>query len=82
MKAFDLVNVPPYVFNLALIDPTGCAGVVILNDVPVLPEIGTEVPSTISCAPHKFVPVMVTTVPPRDGPDVGEMLVIVGAIAV
>ena len=50
----------------------------ILNDVPVLLYVGILVPSTVTVAPVKFVPVMVTTVPPLVGPEVGEIEVIVG----
>ena len=36
-------------------------------------------PKRTAVAPLKFVPVMVTVVPPVAGPDVGEMLLTVGA---
>ena len=41
--------------------------------------VAATVPKSTLVAPVKPVPVMVTVVPPPVGPDVGEMLVTVGA---
>ena len=82
MKAFALISIPPNVFTVPVIAPAACSGVVMLKDVLVLSEIGIEMPSTNSSAPQRFVPVMVTTVPPLVGPELGEMEVMVGALNV
>ena len=82
MKAFAFISIPPNVFTVPVIAPAACSGVVMVKDVLVLSEIGIEMPSTNSSAPQRFVPVMVTTVPPLVGPELGEMEVMVGALNV
>ena len=82
MKAFAFISIPPNAFTVPVIAPAACSGVVMVKDVLVLSEIGIEMPSTNSSAPQRFVPVMVTTVPPLVGPELGEMEVMVGALNV
>ena len=78
VNAFDLITDPLAVVSVALMDPNACAEVVILNEFAVLLDTGTKFPSTITLAPLRFVPVIVITVPPQAGPEVGLMEVMVG----
>src|SRR5262245_53378847 len=59
--------------------PAAPAGVVAVMDVAVMVPIVAETPANLTVALGvKFVPVMVTTVPPAVLPEVGLMEVIVG----
>ena len=61
--------------------PAACAGVVAVIDV-LLPTVTpvAAVPPIVTVAPDwKFAPVMVTAVPPAVVPEVGEIVLTVGA---
>ena len=60
--------------------PDGCAGAVAVID-ELLFTLNVEAaapPNVTEVTPPKFVPVMVTLVPPAGSPEVGESLLIVG----
>ena len=78
---FD-VAVPPGVVTATLTAPAGPAGVVTVNDVAEFDVIVPAVPPKVTdVAPDKFVPVIVTLVPPEVGPDEGETDVMAGVDA-
>ena len=61
--------------------PAACAGdvaVIWVAELTVKP-VAAVPPNVTAVAPEKFVPVMITVVPPVDGPAVGEIEVTVGA---
>ena len=58
--------------------PAGAVAVIWVALLTVKP-VALVAPKRTAVAPLKFVPVMVTVVPPVAGPDVGEMLLTVGA---
>jgi len=63
---------------------SACAGetAVISVEETTVKLVAATPPKRTLVAPVKFVPVMVTVVPPVLGPEVGETLVTVGAPAV
>ena len=67
-----------------LADPAVPAGVIVVISVSLTTVrlVATVLPKVTAVAPVKPVPMMVTAVPPAVVPDVGEMLVNVGAEAV
>jgi hypothetical protein len=72
--------VPPVVVTLTLTvpDPEGEVAVIEVAEFTVMP-VAEAAPKITAVAPLKLVPVMVTTVPPAPGPEVGEIDVTVGA---
>jgi hypothetical protein len=69
------------VVTLTLYDPADSAGdvAVMLVLLTTVYELASVEPNFTLVAPVKFVPVSVTVVPPAVGPEVGLMLVTVGA---
>ena len=62
--------------------PAAWAGVIAVIWVGLITEtpVAAIPPKVTVVAPLRFVPVIVTVVPPSVEPEVGEMLVIVGAV--
>jgi len=58
--------------------PDGEVAVIWVAELTVNP-VAAVAPKTTAVAPEKLVPVIVTTVPPPPGPDVGEIELTVGA---
>ena len=75
---------PAGVVITMLADPAGAGGVIVVISVSLTTVrlVATVLPKVTAVAPVKPVPMMVTAVPPAVVPDVGEMLVNVGAEAV
>ncbi len=73
--------VPPAVVTETVTAPAACAGAVAVICVALLTVklVAGVLPKVTAVAPVRFVPVIVTLVPPVVGPDVGLMLVTVGA---
>ncbi len=73
---------PPPVVTIMPTAPALRAGViqVIVVLFTTLREVAAVIPNVTEVAPVKFVPVIVTVVPPAIPPDDGEMLVIFGGI--
>ena len=71
---------PPVVVTLTstVPVPAGEVAVIEVAELTVKPVAGVA-PNVTAVAPVKLVPVIVTEVPPVDGPDVGEIKVTVGA---
>jgi hypothetical protein len=63
-------------------DPAACAGVVaVIAALLTTVTLGAAMPPKVTVAPlTKFVPVIVTAVPPLVPPELGETLAIVGAV--
>ena len=59
-------------------EPAGAVAVICVALLTVKP-VAAVAPNVTAVAPPKFEPVMMTVVPPVDGPEVGEMLVTTGA---
>ena len=80
MSAAELADVPPGVVTVTSMVPLpgGAVAVMLVADTTVNDEAAVE-PNDTLVAPVKFVPVIVTLVPPAVGPDVGETDVTVGA---
>ena len=80
MKPFVLVTDPPGVISNTSTAPAACAGVTIVTEVALtLVSKVPAVPSNLNAVVlRRFVPVIVTAVPPAVGPPAGEMPVIVG----
>ena len=77
---YEVVAVPPGVVTVTVTAPTEPAGAVVLMVVAAFASMVAELlPNVTEVAPARFVPVMLTFVPAVDGPDTGEMLLIVGA---
>ncbi|BBH18908.1 hypothetical protein Back11_02530 [Paenibacillus baekrokdamisoli] len=79
-SAADVADVPPVVVTLTstVPEPTGAVAVICVAEFTVK-DVAAVAPNVTAVAPDRFVPINVTVVPPDVGPDVGEMLVIVGA---
>jgi hypothetical protein len=79
-SAADVALVPPVVVILTFTVPVP-AGEVVVIEVALFTvnETALVAPNFTEVAPVNPVPVMVTPVPPDAGPDVGEILVMVGA---
>ena len=62
--------------------PAACAGLVAVIEVALttVTPVAAGVPKFTAVAPRKFVPVIVTEVPPAVEPDVGVMPVMVGEV--
>jgi len=80
LSAAELADVPPGVVTVTSMVPLpgGAVAVMLVADTTVNDEAAVE-PNDTLVAPVKFVPVIVTLVPPAVGPDVGETDVTVGA---
>jgi len=74
--------VPPGVVTVTLTVPALSAGEVAVIDVAELTVklVAAVLPKSTTVAPVKFVPVIVTLVPPWVVPEVGEIPVTVGAV--
>ncbi|NIK47870.1 hypothetical protein FHS46_002187 [Variibacter gotjawalensis] len=74
--------VPASVVAATVTAPAACGGATasMLVELKMLTE-SAGMPSNVTAAPNRFVPVSVTPVPPVTGPDVGDTLVKVGAAA-
>ena len=72
--------VPPGVVTIIVTAPEVWAGVyAVICEVLITVYEVADMPSKVTAlAPAKSDPVMVTKVPPRYEPDIGEMLVMVG----
>ena len=68
--------------NTAMLCDPVCAGetALIWVEETTVKLVAASEPKPTRVAPVKLVPVMVTVVPPVDGPEVGEIEVIVGAV--
>jgi hypothetical protein len=77
-----LVRLPLWLFTVAVTvtAPAACAGVVaVIVVLLVTTTFVAAVPANVTVAPAaKFVPVIVTAVPPAVGPLFGDMLVTAG----
>ena len=71
---------PLGVVIVTLTAPAACAGVLVMIEVLLTTENGVAavLPKVTAVAPRRFVPVMVTAVPPDAGPEAGVMLVNAG----
>jgi hypothetical protein len=71
----------PFTVTVTVTPPAACAGVVAVTWVPLTnTTLVAAVPPNVTLAPAaKFVPVIVTAVPPATGPLLGETLLTVGA---
>ena len=74
---------PPGVVTVTSTTPAACAGAVdvIVVALTTLKPVAAVLPNLTAVAPVKFVPVIVTEVPPASGPDVGLSPDTVGAAA-
>ena len=73
MKPEAVVLVPPAVVTATATAPADPAGVVTVIDVGVAVfTVAVTPPKVTDVGEERFVPVMVTTVPPAIGPDGGE----------
>ena len=80
MKPPTLVTVPPAVVTATLCAPSVPAGVTAVIEVALLTTtLDAGFPATRTVAPVKLVPVMVIVVPPAAEPELGAIVVIVGA---
>ena len=79
-SAADVAEVPPTVVTLmsTVPVPAGDVAVICVAELTVN-AVAAVAPKVTAVAPVKLVPVIVTTVPPADGPNVGEIDVTVGA---
>lgn len=76
---YEVVAVPPGVVTVTVTGPAEPAGAVILIVVAVfVMPVAALLPKVTEVAPARFVPVMLTNVPAANGPEPGEMRVIVG----
>ena len=76
-----MADVPPAVVTVTSTVPTlpaGLTAVICVSELTVN-ELATVEPNWMPVAPMKFVPVIVTDVPPLVGPALGPINVIVGA---
>jgi hypothetical protein len=75
--------VPPEVVTVMSTGPAEPAGAVAVMELALLivNDVAVAAPNLTAVAPVKFVPVMVTLVPPAVGPAVGLTLVTVGTAA-
>ena len=74
--------VPPDVVTVTVTAPAECAGATTASDVPLLvPSVAAVLPKVTEVAPLRFVPLIVTKLPPATGPCAGEIPLIVGAVA-
>ena len=75
-----LLGPPPVVTITLTIPPVVRAGVTQVIDVPftTLKDVAFNSPNVTEVAPIKFVPVMVTIVPPTLDTEVGVMLLMLG----
>ena len=79
-SAAEVADVPPAVVTVTSTVPAVPAGLVAVICVAVsLTIVAGVVPNSTAVAPVRFVPVIVTVVPPAVGPDVGLTPVTVGA---
>jgi hypothetical protein len=76
-------EVPPGVVTVTSTVPADSVGLVAVTDVGLLTvtPVAAVVPKSTAVAPVRFVPVMVTLVPPAVGPEVGLTPVTVGTVA-
>ena len=70
---------PPVVIRTSTVPLPAGAVAVICVALRTLKPVAAVAPKVTAVAPLKLVPEMITVVPPVAGPDVGEMLVTVGA---
>lgn len=75
-----MLGPPPVVTITLTIPPVVRAGVTQVIDVPftTLKDVAFNSPNVTEVAPIKFVPVMVTIVPPTLDTEVGVMLLMLG----
>ncbi len=80
MKPPTLVTVPPAVVTSTFCEPSVPAGVTAVIEVALLTTtLEAGFPATRTVAPVKLVPVMVIVVPPAAEPELGVIVVNVGA---
>ena len=79
-SAAEVALVPPGVLTVTstVPEPAGEVAVTCVGD-SALSELALVEPNLTSLAPVRFVPVIVTVVPPAAGPLVGSTLLTVGA---
>ena len=79
-----MAKLPPWplTVTVTVTAPAACAGVVAVIDVLLTTTtLVAAVPPNVTVAPEaKFVPVIVTAVPPPTGPLFGDTLVTVGEV--
>ena len=82
MKEENVLLNPPTVVTIISTGPNLLAGgvQVIVVSLTTLILVATVLPNVTALAPVKYVPVIVTLVPPSVLPDDGEILVITGGI--
>ena len=80
-SAEEIAEVPPTVVTVTSTVPAACAGEKAVTSVleTTENEIAFDAPKWTAVAPVKLVPVMVTNVLPRVGPDAGATELTVGA---
>ena len=79
-SAAEVADVPPVVVTLTSTTPVPAGEVAVIEVAELTVKLAAAVPpNATALAPVKFVPVIVTDVPPATGPDVGEIEVTVGA---
>ncbi len=76
----ETTEVPPGVMTVTSTRPAACAGATAVAEVADtgVTAVAAAVPKVTAVMPVRFVPVIVTTVPPAIGPDVGLIEVTVG----
>ena len=79
--AVEVADMPDGVVTVTLIIPAVPAGLVVVIEVPLttVKLVAAVLPNFTAVAPSKFVPVIVTGVPPITEPVAGERTVTVGA---
>lgn len=77
-----MLGPPPVVTITPTIPPVVRAGVIKVIEVllTTLKDVAFNPPNVTDVAPIKFVPVIVTLVPPALAPNVGEILVITAGV--
>ena len=80
-SADEVADVPPGVVTVTLTvpEPEGEVAVIEVAEFTVKLVAGFPEPKSTAVAPVRFVPVMVTLVPPVVRPAIGDTLVTVGA---
>ena len=79
-SAAEVAEVPPVVVTLMSTVPVPAGDVAVIEVAELTVKLAAVVPpNATAVAPVRLVPVIVTTVPPAAGPNVGEIEVTVGA---
>ena len=84
MNAFEVAEPPtttPATVTTTFFMPSVPAGINAVICVPVTVGLVTGLPPMVTVAPVKFVPVIVSGVPPEVGPDSGLIEAMLGSVA-